>query len=391
MSRVKRLCKIHCQRELWSIRTGFSAIDLLGALGIVALVSSVLVPSIQAARVSARKQQCLKNIQQLGAGLLSYHEQFASFPPAVQWAGPPGEPLGVGQFPVGVVDRIALGVVTAADPDRVHGNWLVRLLPYLDQQRLWGEFDSQSPISSASNQMVRTTSIALLKCPDDAFNGRPYVRDFARPDPSNVYARGNYAMNLGPGKFCFQEIDASCVTGFHVDSPDLLRANMSFWGDGAGGVNRSFGLKDIRGGASHFVVVDEVRAGVQPMDPRGSWALGYIGASLTARHGGLSEREDASGPNNQHRSADDIVGCNDIKDKIGVAELQRLRMPCWSTKRTDEPQVNIQATSRSMHQPGGVHVLAADGSGRFVSDMITANIWFCLHSRESSPEFDTPF
>ena len=112
-------------------------------------------------------------------------------------------------------------------------------------------------------------------------------------------------MNFGPGRACVMALEPDCENGFHVDSAELLTKNSVTWSDGAGGFNKSFGFKDIIGGTSSFVILDEIRAGIHPLDPRGAWALGYAGASLTMRHGLITPREDAAGPNNQTVAADD--------------------------------------------------------------------------------------
>lgn len=373
-----------------SCKRGFSLVELLVVIAIIALLIALILPAVQSSRAAARRAQCLNNLKQVGLALHAYHEQHSFFPPAAIWGGPPGEPLGLGGGPIGLIDRVALGLVTPTDPDRVHANWLIMLLPSLGEGNLWNAFDSNLPISHADNATVRTTSLPVLKCPDDTWNEKPYVRDQLAGGSTNTYARGNYAMNFGPGRACVFELQADCTDGFHVDNPDLLNKNSVFWGSGAGGFNRSFGFKDILGGASNFVIVDEIRAGVHPLDPRGSWALGYSGASMTVRHGLINGREDGGGPNNQNPSSDDIVGCGAMIAAIGVDTLQGLRMPCQDQTNAGRPQVNFQATARSMH-PGGVHLLTADGSAHFVSDTINPDIWFYLHSREPSSSFESPF
>ena len=95
-----------------------------------------------------------------------------------------------------------------------------------------------APVSNPANSGVRSASVAVLKCPDDPFNMVPYVRNQVTGDATNIYARGNYAMNWGPGQRCIEEIETPCHDGFHVDNPDLLRKNTSYWGSGAGGASR---------------------------------------------------------------------------------------------------------------------------------------------------------
>lgn len=369
---------------------GFSLVEVLVVMAIIALLIALILPAVQSSRSAARRTTCLNHLRQIGLALQAYHEPHRVFPPGVIWGGPPGEPQGLGQVPIGLIDRVALGTATPVDPDRVHANWLIMLLPQLDQGALWNSFDSSLPISHPKNETVRTTSLPMLKCPGDRFTEEPYVRDQLSGGSTNVYARGNYALNAGPGRGCVHELEPDCEGGFHVDDPDLLRKNSVLWGGGAGGYNRCFGFKDLQGGASNFVIVDEVRAGVHPVDPRGTWALGYVGASMTARHGMIHGREDAGGPNNQNRSSDDIVGCVEMMAQLGIDKLQSLRMPCQNQHVTSQPQVNAQATARSLHE-AGVHVLTADGSAHFISDTVNPDVWFYMHSREPGSSFESPF
>lgn len=369
---------------------GFSLVEVLVVLGIIALLLAILLPAVQSSRAAARRSVCLNNLRQLGLALHGYHEQYNVLPPAAIWAGPPGEPQGRGRLPIGFVDREALGNASPADPDRMHASWLILLLPNLDQGTLWNAFDSNLPIAHSRNEAVRVTALPTLKCPDDPYNNDPYVRDLQRGGNSNKYARGNYAMNFGPGRACVMTLEADCENGFRVDSTELLTKNSVTWGDGAGGFNKSFGFKDIIGGTSSFVILDEIRAGIHPLDPRGAWALGYAGASLTMRHGLITPREDAAGPNNQTVAADDVYGCAPMIAAIGRDNFPSFHMPCRDQTYSTDPEANIQATARSMH-PKGVHVLSADGAAHFVPDTINPDIWFFLHTREPNAAFESPF
>ncbi|WP_010586458.1 DUF1559 domain-containing protein [Schlesneria paludicola] len=367
-------------------RRGVTIVEVLVVIGIIALLVALILPAVQSSRSAARKVSCSNNLRQIGLALQNYHDQFSVFPPAAVWAGPPGEPLARNRIPIGVIDRIALGL-TSRDADRLHANWLIMLLPSLGESAVWNSFNSNLLVADTANAAVCSTPIAILKCPDDPFNSTPYSRgQFMGAE--KTYARGNYAMNMGPGRYCIHEMDPKCVDGFHVDDPDLANKNSVLWGSGAGGVNKSFSLKDCTGGASNFVLVDEIRAGVAPTDSRGSWALGFIGSSLTARHGLLSEGD--NGPNNQNPEVEQIVGCRKTIAALGADKLEKLRMPCRLQGQPGDPEMNGQATSRSMH-PAGVNVLAADGSVHFVADTVNPDVWFYMHNREPAKGFSAGF
>lgn len=362
-------------------RAAFSLIELLAVIAIIGILVAIALPAVQSSRESARRLQCLNNIHQLGIALQNYHDQHQVLPPSVIWGGPPGETISPGV--VGTVDRIALGLAPSSEPSRVYANWLIMLLPQLGEQALHRKYDSHVPVSDSANREVRTTSLAVLNCPSDSYNtpGALYHRDQLAGTSDNFYARGNYAMNFGPDRFCVIELDPTgCTDGFHVGSTDLANENMLLWGSGIGGVNKSFDFGSFTRGLTQTIGVDEIRAGIRPVDPRGSWAFGFIGASITARHGLTGGTEDAYGPNHLNPSADDIVGCAKLHEELTVQGLVDLGMPCH-TPSGGEPEQNFQATARSQH-PGGVVVMMMDGSAQFINDTINPGVWYDLHLRE---------
>ena len=369
---------------------GFTVVEVLVTIAVIGILIAILIPAIQAARESARRTTCRSHFRQIGIAIQNYHGVHKVFPPAMVW-GPRGEPLGAGRLPIGLLDRVAMGVATPDDPDRVRSNWLIMLLPMMDQEPLWNAFDQSSPVASLSNERARLTSVSVYQCPSDPYSqsSNPYIRDQLAGGSSNKYARGNYAVNLTPGRACIHELQPDCEDGIHVDEPDLANANGTVWGSGAAGVNKSFSIVDFKAGTSNFVFADEIRAGISPVDPRGTWALGYIGSSTTARHGLIHRVEDGAGPNNQDPDSDDIVGCRELRNTLGRDGLQQLRMPCHP-ERPSNPEINAQATARSLH-PGGVHVLTADGSARFVTDQVNPDIWYYLHHRMPAESFNAPF
>lgn len=63
-------------------RRGFTLVELLCVIAIIALLASLVLPAVQSAREAARATQCRNNIKQIALGILQYESAYAAFPPA---------------------------------------------------------------------------------------------------------------------------------------------------------------------------------------------------------------------------------------------------------------------------------------------------------------------
>ncbi len=302
------------------IHRGFTLVELLVVIAIIGILIGLLLPAVQAAREAARRLTCNNNLKQLGLALHGYHGQHRTFPPsAIQQGG-------------------------------VHENWVIKILPFLEQKQLFDQFDLDFEISHPVNEPARSTHLAVMTCPTDTYNREPFSGSGHPPTASfnDHWARGNYGANGALG----HRGDA--------DSPGWRIPTRR----GVMGVGCSVSIEFIRDGTSNTLLLGEIRAGVCSQDERGTWAMSNCASSLWA-HGGVDG--DAYGPNCKLENSDDCLGCSRARAAFGGgAALAQKGMGCFP-----EDLGSSQQGARSLHA-GGVNTCFADGSVHFISDDIQA-------------------
>jgi prepilin-type N-terminal cleavage/methylation domain-containing protein len=323
-------------------RRGFTLVELLVVIAIIGVLVSLLLPAVQAAREAARRTQCLNNLKQIGLGLQNYHDVKGRFPYALSF-----EPTNISNN--GGMARIGRNPFYGP-------NWLIELLPFMEQQALYKRFDLKQPISAAINREPRGIVIPALLCPSDPNTQEKYLDPLGDlpAGASDNWARGNYGaisslIHTQGGNLSFN-IGASAIKlNFWDDLP---------WTRGIMGGNLALSIKQVEDGTSNTIAVAELRAGLTPSDRRGIWAMGAAGASSIWGH----STDDCVGPNSCLVGADNIWGLDKVIQEVGA---DRLLAECM----TGGEGPSNQAAPRSTHV-GGVGVAFADGSVAFVSNSI---------------------
>ncbi len=122
---------------------GFTLVELLVVIAIISTLIGLLLPAVQSAREAARRCACSNNILQLGLALHTYEFANEAFPPGVTDATGPIRNMPEGQ----------------------HIGWIVRLLPFIEQQSLERHFHIDEGVYAASNDEPRAACIRTLICP----------------------------------------------------------------------------------------------------------------------------------------------------------------------------------------------------------------------------------
>ena len=110
---------------------------------IITMLIGLLLPAVQQSREAARRAQCGSNLKQAGLALHQFEAVHGRFPPGAV----------LGPFP-------QAGVETTA----AHGGWPF-LLPYLEQQALFNQYNWSVDFSAPANHTAVGTQLGILQCP----------------------------------------------------------------------------------------------------------------------------------------------------------------------------------------------------------------------------------
>jgi len=340
---------------------GFTLIELLVVIAIIAVLIALLLPAVQSAREAARRAQCVNNLKQIGLGMHNYHSTTNSFPQgasknAKDWPG---------------------------DSDLVWASWGANalLLPYLEQTALyaaanfsWGVNPYGDPCYQV-NSTVANTKLSAFMCPSDGNAGRPNL--------NNYYASVGTTTNFMTND-CWGGINPNCKP---TGSTGVFTYFMSY------------GMNDITDGTSNTIAYSESLTGKENAgnayrgnSTRGVSDPGIVLFDASTRPDlilqGLQNCAQAF-KNNQKIASNKgqlwgfgarayslfqtIQTPNDGQYKFGSCQFG-----CDDCGLDQSWSVGAQS-----NHSGGVNVLMADGSVKFIKDSIARATWYALGTRDN--------
>ena len=146
-------------------RSGFTIIELVVVVTIIAMLVGMLLPAVQGARETSRRMHCSANLKQLGIATQNFHTAFRAFPPARDPRTLTGDQWGL--FP-----------------------WL---LPYFEQNLTFSDIHFTALITDPSNQSVVGLPVPLLRCPSDS----DLLQSSTNTNALAIWQHNNYKGNAG--------------------------------------------------------------------------------------------------------------------------------------------------------------------------------------------------
>lgn len=130
---------------------GFTLIEALVVVMIIGVLIALLLPAVQAAREAARRAQCTNNLKQLGIAVHVYEGAAGCLPLGrTYWDDP---------------SRRVAGLPCASwVPDK---SYLASLLPQMEQAPLYHSINHNLSIYARENRTVCSVAIQSYVCPDD--------------------------------------------------------------------------------------------------------------------------------------------------------------------------------------------------------------------------------
>jgi prepilin-type N-terminal cleavage/methylation domain-containing protein len=219
------------------IRSAFTLIELLVVIAIIAILIGLLLPAVQKVRQAAARTQSVNNLKQLALAFHSFHDANNQLPDNGDWDNcgwAYGQPPWDGTF------RPAISQTCA---------WPYKILPYIEQQNLYNNWNYVTPIKTFLDPGRGGTGLSA----------QPFS------------AGGGYYGNMNAGPVTDYAANAALIgSGMNTVSSGGGASFPPNWASGpSGGVSYKRTLITIADGTSNTLMLGEKAMAIQVYSQRG--------------------------------------------------------------------------------------------------------------------------
>jgi len=180
-------------------KRGFTLVELLVVITIIAILVALLLPALNAAREAANRNTCINKVKQLCLGIINIESATKRYPLATDSQTPL---MGTGA-----------ALPASSNASRPGGySWMVKVLPYVEEKIFFQQiegitqkftlpaFSASYVLPSNSNPKPHIASRDLqgvLSCPSSATDPKAQATEYASPTVPNGAGTANYVAIVG--------------------------------------------------------------------------------------------------------------------------------------------------------------------------------------------------
>ena len=315
---------------------GFTLLEMLVVIAIIAVLISLLLPAVQQARENARRVQCQNNLMQIGVALKNYNQMFSVLPPGcVNDTGP-----------------------VFADGEGYRIGWIAQILPHIGQEGAWHRINFVNPnrsFMSPEENVALDEAIALW----NQLESGDVTRE--KPKPADLAGRMGSTTGFLSLLQCPSYPRMSTPGCNYAGVHNSIEQPIDVDGDGLLYLNSSESLESVPDGVSNTLLVGE-----HLEDPPGTvWIFGDRGT--------LRNMGDTEGLGSYTRTVVYDPATQEMQDTRNMTEDERIEY-----KLKQRARVGTFGSSHNQH----VHFLLADGSVRKIHKNATQELLLKLASRK---------